>query len=314
MALPGVLPAGGGTRGMAGHGPVLAGGGTRGMGTGFPLGELGQALATGPGTGGGALVGILDGPLYPHPDLVGHVPAELLLHALLAAQLHGGDRRQWEGHATFVASVIARQAPLAALDPRAVLGGETGTASLWDTATALVGFAGSGAAVLNLSFGCRTLDGRPPLLVARAVERLGPDVLCVAAAGNHGDLPDIRQDPVWPAALPGVVAVGATDEPGARFSPALPWVRCTAPGVGVSGAYLAGTVLNPADPEHAEPWSQEYHGYARWSGTSFAAAAVTGAVAAAIRPGMTAREALEELLATPDGLVRPYQQVDAVLA
>ena len=86
---------------------------------------------------------------------------------------------------------------------------------------------------MNLSFGCFTDDGEPPLVLARAVSLLSAEILLVAAAGNHGDIDELRakgdladkpwtrgltsKTPLWPAAFDEVIAVGATDgnEPGA---------------------------------------------------------------------------------------------------
>ncbi len=149
-------------------------------------------------------------------------------------------------------------------------------------------------------------------------------MLIVAAAGNHGKT-DQHHTPVWPAALPDVVAVGASSEPGSEFSPNLPWVTCTAPGVNVVGAYLHHAVTMPTRlpprlaredtdarmlpagriaPQDTTGDPVRFDGYARWSGTSFAAATVSGAVAAAMRPGQTAVEALHDLLERPGRVVR----------
>lgn len=250
--------------------------------------------------GRGVRVGVLDTRLYPHPDLTGRFITDRT--ALYEPPRHKPAPHN-AGHATFVSSIILGQAPDAILDVRNVLDGN-GTATAWDTVREMVSFADSGIDVLNLSLGCRTVDGQPPLLMSRAVELLSPDVLIVAAAGNHGDVPGVT--PTWPAALPDVVAVGARGKDGepAPFSPRLPWVTCTAPGVEVKGAYL-DTAVRMVDGT-----IEEFKGYARWSGTSFATAKVSGAIAAHMAPGkITARAALNHLLARPDGLVRAYVQM-----
>lgn len=251
------------------------------------------------GTGVG--VGLVDAPLYPHRRLAGHVSDGELAFAALHAARHDEHWQAWEGHATFVADRILERAPGAWLEPRAALGGPNGTATAWDTARAMAGFVGGEVAVLNLSLGCRTADGRPPLVLTRAVERLTPSVLLVAAAGNHGAT-DHSTAAIWPAALPTVVAVAATEQEGSEFSPNLPWITCAAPGVGVVGAYLDEQFVRQPKSGLDAPYS----GYATWSGTSFAAATVSGAVAAAMTDGRTAAEALDELLRRPDGIVRPF--------
>ncbi len=90
--------------------------------------------------------------------------------------------------------------------------------------------------------------------------------------------------PVWPAAFDQVVAVGATDGDNlAPFSPQTSWVDLTAPGVDVESTYLNGEV-KLATPS-SESQTEKFSGSAYWDGTSFAAATVSGALAAAIRPG-----------------------------
>lgn len=271
------------------------------------------------GAGRGVRVGVLDTRLYPHADLVSHY------HAAPGALHPAGSRPDtaWAGHATFVAGLIATQAPAAALDVRAVLNDETGRASVWDTATAMASFANAGIDILNLSLGCRTSDGEPPLVLRRAVEVLSRRMVIVAAAGNHGKT-GYPKAPIWPAALPDVVAVGASvgneigeggkPEP-ADFSPQLPWLTCTAPGANVVSTFLSGTVRVPPTTPSGDPNGDpakpdgpvEFEGYARWSGTSFAAASVSGAIAAATIPGeVTAAGALRRRLETPNPVVTPY--------
>jgi subtilisin family serine protease len=152
----------------------------------------------------------------------------------------------------------------------------------------MAGFAGTRIDILNTSLGCRTFSGSEPLVIRRALRALGPDVLVVAAAGNH-NLEPYRHQPTWPAASPGVVAVGATD---ANFSPELPWVSYVAPGTQVVSTYLDGA-------------------YARWEGTSFAAAVVSGAVAARTVPGQVSpAQALTRVLQDSSTLVTRYEYHD----
>lgn len=217
----------------------------------------------------------------------------------------GAPARPFAGHATFVTSRIKQEAPAATLTLEALFDPETGKATAWDTAKAMVEFDGvdNTVDILNLSLGCRTPDGQPPLVMARAVERLASKVLIVAAAGNHGasDYPSV---PIWPAALRNVVAVGAyRSEDGrlADFSPILPWVTVTAPGVDVVGAFPKALI------ELSDGTRIMFDGVAMWSGTSFAAATVSGAVAAAMTKGKTAREAFEELVRRPNGVIRKFE-------
>ncbi|MFF0088125.1 S8/S53 family peptidase [Streptomyces canus] len=242
-----------------------------------------------PNAGRGVRVGLVDTP--PAPAQPGTSDGPLPFRA---------------GHAEFVASLIRRQAPAAEIHIEGVLDPETGRADSWDTARAMLRLATTRQLdILNLSIGCYTLD-TPPLVLTRAIERLSPRVLLVAAAGNHGDLDQLtagrtRRSACWPAALPPTVAVGSVDADGdrPRWSPQLPWLTCTALGVDVVGAYLTGEVETASGLLH-------FDGHARWSGTSFSAATVSGAVAARTVPGsVSPRQALAHLM-TEGTLVQPF--------
>jgi membrane-anchored mycosin MYCP len=254
-----------------------------------------------PTAGTGVRIGMVDGPVDGDSPVSQHV----VQHGTPAL-----DRdttllfRSWDGHSTLIADLLLAGAPAARPELRAVTLDAAGGTTAWEAAKAMAAFAGTGIDILNLSVGCATVDGQPPFVIARAIELLTPQVLVIAAAGNHGnDTPWLRSAPIWPAALPDVVAVGATD---AAYSPDLPWVACTATGTVVSGAYLTGLVRLLPDADHPDGPVQEFHGFASWQGTSFAAARVSAAIAAAMQPGQTAREALDTLLAAPAGNVRPY--------
>ena len=91
-----------------------------------------------------------------------------------------------------------------------------------------------------------------------------------------------------------MIAVGAADADGgiADFSPRVPWVDVYTRGVDLESTYLNARVRRPENRG-----SEEFNGYATWSGTSFAAAVVSGAIAARIRPGSKrATEAARDLL------------------
>ena len=68
--------------------------------------------------------------------------------------------------------------------------------------------------------------------------------------------------------------------------------------------YLSGKAEIPRKPMPAEgPRTDlvEFDGYARWSGTSFAVATVTGRLAALTTPGGSARDAMPELRRIAEG-------------
>ena len=251
-----------------------------------------------PGTG--VQVGLLDTKLWQHPWLAG---AYTSAAAALIAPGDDADRKYpaTAGHATFVAGRILDRAPGARLEVRPVLNDDS-LGDVWNAAKHIADLAASGTNVLNLSLGCFTSDGNPPLALATAIDRVSPETVVVAAAGNY-DEADIsegltRTTPMWPAALDDVVAVGASDGNGrpAQFSPDLPWVDFLAPGVGVESTYLMGCIRAGSRDVPTNATSRPFTGWASWSGTSFAAASVSGAIAARIKPGhRTAREALDDL-------------------
>jgi membrane-anchored mycosin MYCP len=214
------------------------------------------------------------------------------------------EYRAVAGHGTFVTGLVRSLAPGCVVKVRQVLSPDTGEADAWTVAQEIVALGRTGLDVLNLSMVCYTEDGQPPLVLASAVDRLDPDIVVVAAAGNHGEVGEEhspeRRKPTWPAALDDVVAVGAARSDGTRvgFTPRnAPWIDLHAPGVDVLSTYLTGTVdLNLSDDA---PGEDVFAGWARWDGSSFAAALVSGAIAAGTVPGrVPAQQAWRELLRT----------------
>jgi subtilase family protein len=237
--------------------------------------------------GQGIRVGAVDGPLAPHEML----PPEFVRRDEEYAD--PPPMAVYGGHATFVAGLIRQAAPGAHIDTRAGLDPVTGMSSAWTVADKIAGF-GSEIDILNLSLGCVTADDEPPLVLRRALDKLDSGIMVIAAAGNRADprSPE-RSKPVWPAASTRVVAVGAKqgDDTLASFSPDTDWVNCFAPGVDVTSTYLHGEVaLDAAAP-------RTFEGAASWKGTSFAAAIVSGTVAATMRThDVPAKEALAKVL------------------
>ena len=117
----------------------------------------------------------------------------------------------------------------------------------------------------------------------------------VSSAGN-----DATCRPTFPAALPGVISVGAVGPAGpAPFTNYGPWVRACAPGVDLLSCFFAdfdGKGQPGADA--VDPDS--FHGWAMWSGTSFAAPVVVGALVRVMKEaGCTAREAVARVIDAP---------------
>ena len=151
------------------------------------------------------------------------------------------------------------------------------------------------------------------MVLQTAVKRFGPDTVVVAAAGNNGNVNNLPAGLVpaglepnsvsYPAALPDVVGVGALDKNGDRaaFTPhPAPWIRLLAPGVGLTGAYVRGTVTIEHKDRNGKILDSKpvyFPGRVIWEGCSFAAAVVSGVIAAGTVPGhRSARQALDELL------------------
>jgi len=191
------------------------------------------------------------------------------------------------GHGTFIAGIIMKHSPelhirqVRVLDP----------AGVGDDVTVALGLSRErGAAVINLSLGGYTHGGRPPVALAAALAQLDDSIAVVAAAGNNNS-----DEPFWPAAFKGVVAVGALDTTvgkleRAKFSNYGHWVDVYAPGVHVHSTYLDGM--------YQEPGKHLAHltGWARWSGTSFAAPQVAAEIAKRVRDGVKARQAAHQVL------------------
>ncbi|MCG5219098.1 S8/S53 family peptidase [Streptosporangium sp. KLBMP 9127] len=255
-------------------------------------------------------VGILDTGIFPHRQLADRLVArpDSILDPREAEHEAGAGMHKAAGHATFVAGLIAKQAPDAVLVARRVLDDAGRAVSSWEVAKRMAEFLTEDVDVLNLSFGCSTGDGRPPLVLERAIRRLSAKMAVVACAGNTGAPGRGENIAIWPGALDDVITVGVPEPPGYPqewFSPEVPWVDLTAPGHRVTSTYLVGDVARDEGPGTAA-----FAGYATWSGTSFAAAVVSGEIASRIRPGqVTAEEALDQVLkgAAADRGVRPFE-------
>jgi len=156
--------------------------------------------------------------------------------------------------------------------------------------------------IISLSAGTHTWNNRTSLAFTKFVEQVmlpqHPDTILVAAAGNDGldwlfapaDLAVAHPDRV--------VSVGALSRNSSRvasFSDRGTWVLVYARGRDLVQAYADGTYhyLETQNKPNAQ-----FHGMARWSGTSFATPLVSGLIAARMSgKGISAVTAWNELQA-----------------
>ncbi len=242
--------------------------------------------------GAGVVVGVIDsGVDASHPDLAGRVLRGATF--LGAGYEHHQGQTDVAGHGTHVAGIVAASpasptgvsggAPAATVLPVRVLD-EDGAGWGSDVATGIVWAVDHGAKVLNLSFGSTTPSAALQAAVAHARKK---GVVLVAASGNDG-----ADGPIsYPAAYPGVLAVGAID-PGdvaVPFSTTNPYVGISAPGESV-----LSTVPRVVDPSRL----------AERSGTSMATPYVAAAAAlvVAAQPALTGAEVVARLQETAQDL------------
>jgi hypothetical protein len=125
--------------------------------------------------------------------------------------------------------------------------------------------------IVNLSLGGYTDHDTPPMAMTAALAAMGQHRAVVAAAGNQGS-----SRPFWPAAFPRVLAVGAVEGGGSKWTAAGysnqgAWVDATARGTNLQSTFAhaqtkvaLGATTSPSDP------TITFGGWASWSGTSFA--------------------------------------------
>ena len=220
------------------------------------------------------------------------------------------DEGEWRsipfeaGHGTFVAGVARSMAPRASV----YVGNHfttAGAALEYGVISRLDELIRDRAPhVINVPAGGYTRKDLP-LLSFSDFRRRHDDITLVAAAGN-----DSTCRPFWPAAFPwaiGVGAFGGDEQNLAYFSNYGDWVNVYALGEGLVNAYATGVYTYNEPPKR--PTQQVFRGMARWDGTSFASALVSGLIVAELtRGGGPARAAADRVLEAARGIrgVGPY--------
>jgi hypothetical protein len=222
--------------------------------------------------------------VHPNPPAVGDVPSEDGDHYLDPVS----------GHGTFVAGVIEHLTPGCRFEMFEVLttygdGTESEIAQvLWDLSQRPEH---ERPHIVNLSFGSYSPVGMEMLAEAvAAVYESGAAV--VASAGN-----DATCVPSYPAALPNVVSVGALDADGrpAAYTNYGPWVRACTRGTDVISLFFEG--FNGDElPDAAGIDPDAFEGWARWSGTSFAAPRVVAALARRVGDNLSPHAAIDDVI------------------
>ena len=232
---------------------------TEGVGSTAPLDQYSLAKLRLPqahalATGDKILIAIIDsGVDTGHPELAGMVAASF-------DAIGSGDKVH--PHGTAIAGAIVAHARLKGAAPAAQIlavrafathrGSNEGTS--FHIVKGLDWAVARGARVINMSFA----GANDPAVSRRLAEAKAQGVVLIAAAGNAGP----KSQPLYPAADPNVIAVTATDEDDKIFPAANRGrhIAVAAPGVDL--------MLPAPDGD-----------YKMTSGTSFAAAQVSGAVA-----------------------------------
>jgi membrane-anchored mycosin MYCP len=282
----------------------------------WPLRRLRPDLVWPLTRGRGVLVAVIDsGVSVTHSALAGQVvPGGDFVR-------QGSDGRCDEvGHGTIVAGIIAGKATPASgftgIAPRARilpirvlrdLGRSQDPNDPHRIAEAIKLAVQRGADVINLSL----VTPNTRELAAAVQSARDHDVVVVAAAGNEGAT-QLRDQPAYPAAYPGVLAVAGVDEAGNH-------VQTSTPGRYVDVAAPGAEIVGPA------PTGGGYGKFAE-GGTSFAAAYVSGvvALARAYRPWESERQIVQRITRTAEhpaggrndevgfGVVNPYWAVASI--
>ena len=203
------------------------------------------------------------------------------------------------GHGTFVAGIVRQLAPGAQIEIVRVLD-SNGTGLEAEIARGFERAIQLNPDVILCAFGGYSVNDHPPVALEAAVAGVPKNVLIVAAAGNEHQ----SRRPIWPASCRGVEAIAALEsaDDGTlhvnKGAANLAWYSNTGPHL----RYAAAGTWTSSFVSGQESADRETDGHPDWfdnaaiaGGTSFAAAAIAGAVAAAMAQEETAVEAWDRV-------------------
>lgn len=245
----------------------------------YALGKMHVPEALALASGADVRVAVIDsGVDVDHPDLNGAVVGTFdAVKAPMVPHAHG----------TAIAALIAGHGKLSGTAPGARIlairafnpGGDSGDTTTFNILKGLDWAVANGARVINMSF-AGPYDPAIHRAIAAATKK---GIVSIAAAGNAGP----KSPPLYPAAEPAVIAVGATDADNKIFAGSNRGrhIAVTAPGVDIFVAAPGG-------------------GYQVSSGTSFSAAEVSGIVALMLQrnPNLTPGDIRKILMSTANDL------------
>jgi hypothetical protein len=202
----------------------------------------------------------------------------------------------YAGHGTFVAGCLRCAAPKASAFVERAFGINTAGAIFeTDIGPSLDDALDRNPDILVFTFTTSSRNDQSLLtfddLYERRIRYL-KGLVVLAPAGNDGE-----QRVMWPAGYREVISVGALAADGrnrAHFSNYGKWVDIYAPGQDLINAFPEGTYVTNEPPIGEQ---REFHGMAKWSGTSFSTPIVAGLIAARMSAtGENAQQAADSLL------------------
>ncbi|MEU4244348.1 type VII secretion-associated serine protease mycosin [Actinoplanes sp. NPDC026619] len=259
-------------------------------------------------TGKGVVVAVVDtGVDAHHPDLAGRI---LPGADFTGTAADGRVDTSSNGHGTSVAGIIAgnpgRADGVTGLAPGAsIMPVRISIDLAADPAVLAQGIdyaATHGAKVINISSATPILN---PQVRSAVDEAFRNDIVVVAAAGNDGQLGNPAE---YPAALPGVIAVAATDNTNTRWpkSETGPYLGLSAPGVDIYTTSTQGSRITTTGTSFAAPQVAATAALLRARYPDENAAQIIARLTTTAHGGSTGRDAQQGY-----GLIDPFRALTA---